>query len=791
MHYLQRFVIGLTAFCFVASCEAPQTTAPTRTDREALYAWFDTLGYQAILTGQFIRVDYLTGAGTMVPERATFGFLVGTKPNGFTFLNVGLYKEDFPQEFYKTEYHAAGLDQWTSHLLGLKAPKGKDPMEYSGEESILSNRASLFVLSRACSARGLTGAAASFYARSQAEDRSELETRQPYPLSIRNLLAEHARNTLLGDLGDLKVSWDQLANEFKSFESHYPDTTSAIQTRMDSALVTQIADSRRNHAAARAEAVAKLSVRDRISELIFQLPDQNGHQVINPGYCGVFQDPRGEASPAAQLANLGLPAVPQLIDALTDDRISRSRTIFRATTSPTNPSLRVRVIALRILEKIASQDFDKSDGDQDFIELPRVPEIKAAVRSWFEKISAVGEKQTLINGIAKRQGWDIYPQMERLAEAYPKDAIAPIVRAITNPKHADQRASLLRLLTKNKLPVSNELVTNFLLHGSTLEIRLAALDNLLQSNREHTLDWLIHECRQTQHQVHTNSQIHVADVTQILADSGRPDAIDLLQSELGVADADERFDIIQDVGPDSTTKGMANSKRFSQAVEKLLTTQLLDTHICSGGWQWGDLDDSETRVCEAAAHALAHCFPTKYSFVMSDSIPLLDHQRFADLNKWRAEQSMPPLSVPVRRIAGVGQACRVSRVSLTGSPSTATNIALAARLLKNTVLTETRLNNFLKEGTSHWPPALRCLKILAERDSYGDGVTLTIDFAKKAASSNDWDGSESYVLGFKSIASDETGGSEPRTLKHAALAKIFAADPYECFEINVSISHKA
>ena len=90
----------------------------------------------------------------------------------------------------------------------------------------------------------------------------------------------------------------------------------------------------RDHAAQVRTPLEEMPLKQRVAELIFQLRDQNGMQVFQPGSCDIFADPRDGAfvmtkkgtprSPAAQLVAIGEPALEQLIDSVDDNRFTRS-----------------------------------------------------------------------------------------------------------------------------------------------------------------------------------------------------------------------------------------------------------------------------------------------------------------------------------------------------------------------------------------------------------------------------------------------------------------------------------
>lgn len=70
----------------------------TTDERTNLYRWFDSLGYDAIRTGQFVKFDYKlshTWSGGP-PTYSQYGFLIEKDEKGFSVLTIDLKKNVFP-----------------------------------------------------------------------------------------------------------------------------------------------------------------------------------------------------------------------------------------------------------------------------------------------------------------------------------------------------------------------------------------------------------------------------------------------------------------------------------------------------------------------------------------------------------------------------------------------------------------------------------------------------------------------------------------------------------------------
>ena len=76
-----------------------------------------------------------------------------------------------------------------------------------------------------------------------------------------------------------------------------------------------------------------LPTAQQVAELVFQLRDHNGQPASSPpANDDLFTDPRGRNAPADQLLDIGMPAVPHLIDSINDPRPTRSAIEHRGDT---------------------------------------------------------------------------------------------------------------------------------------------------------------------------------------------------------------------------------------------------------------------------------------------------------------------------------------------------------------------------------------------------------------------------------------------------------------------------
>ena len=130
----------------------------------------------------------------------------------------------------------------------------------------------------------------------------------------------------------------------------------------------------------------QLSKKEQIAELIFQLRDQNGHQFSQPGSCDIF-DPISvkQDTPAHRLVKMGYDAVPQLIEAMEDQRFTRS-VGFHRNFYFSHHVLRVGDCALTILERITGRSFWEASSTFSYMSKDqKAAETKKIAQVWYEE----------------------------------------------------------------------------------------------------------------------------------------------------------------------------------------------------------------------------------------------------------------------------------------------------------------------------------------------------------------------------------------------------------------------
>src|SRR5262249_42930052 len=127
--------------------------------------------------------------------------------------------------------------------------------------------------------------------------------------------------------GDPSIPRDSLLKRFERITKNFPTSQHHAGASETAALLKKMIAEEEDHAGGRktGKPIDQLSKEEQIAELIFQLRDQNGHQVMQPGHCDIFDRIGGKSdTPAHRLVKIGYDAVPQLIKHLDDERFTRS-----------------------------------------------------------------------------------------------------------------------------------------------------------------------------------------------------------------------------------------------------------------------------------------------------------------------------------------------------------------------------------------------------------------------------------------------------------------------------------
>jgi hypothetical protein len=664
-------IVGWLAIgCGIATARAAETLPSTEpsvaAEASRAFQWFDTLGFPDVHGKQLVEVKLGLEVDRSLasPQPVSFvALLVGSDGDQFSVLTPNLSELSYRKtpsgtpanrqvSYQKLDLKAVAEEQ----LAKLRAPKPSGPLAlWQRFSEHMSEQVEAFILARICNANGLPDLGFDLYAAAVA---GLVPSRQGPTPSFDAVLSDDIADALMWqyilDFGDPTITRLQLFERFHRFAQHFPKNQYAGRAAETADLLQRMIREDKEHGPT-TRSKPDLPVRDRVTELIFQLRDQNGQQWSQPGRCDIFDDPRGDSSPAAQLAVIGLDAVPQLIDALTDVRFTRS-VGFHRNFYFSHHVLRVGDCALAIIERIAGRSFyERRTTNSEMQKDNETAATKKGIERWWADVQKKGERQVLIEGTIAGD-WNSYLQAQRLVAKYPDAALDAIINGIHAASEPYVQSSLISVMSgiKDDSPLS--FLRDELKNGPTLEVRQAAAEELFNRSIPEAVPAMVAEWRKL---VADQGGVRGGNVIQFLASVNRVDAIEARGEGISKHPVSVRFEIVEALmGPrerrtiprDPKSPLAKADQPTLDATEAVLIGMLDDQEEqqgTTGTWYGYALTDP--RICDMAAVALAVRMPDRYAFKTGESIRSRDRQCLAMQNTWRAEKGLPPLAASPAR----------------------------------------------------------------------------------------------------------------------------------------------
>lgn len=399
---------------------------------------------------------------------------------------------------------------------------------------------------------------------------------------------------------DPSLSWDALRQgAAEVVAAHSSSRFASLARNMEAVLTRMVRE------AAEPAAPTATSDEARIAELIHRLREQNGKQTTHPGTCMVFADPRGEDSPAAQLAKFGMQAIPQLVAVLDDDTLTHSIECHREFYF-SHRVLTVGAIARAVFERITDHaPINRADGEH-----------------WLQTYQQQGETAVLVDGTLRGSG----PEARRLVLRDPQVALAVLPEALAGLPPGRQLpliAVLSGIADDQALPILREYLAP---HNQPYVVPYAAAGLMVRGKVDEAVDGLItaFERMQDRKWAQTLAQNVLATGKRrgLAAIAGR---LDLLDAELLHALANGVAWSTSALAPDGSGSYVTWSPEriepgFDEDLENLL----------------GKLVDMDQLRAEGAARALATRWPQVYAFDDTAPATARAEQLLAVRNVWRS-----------------------------------------------------------------------------------------------------------------------------------------------------------
>jgi hypothetical protein len=604
------------------------------------------------------------------------------------------------------------------------------------------------------------------------------------------------------DFGKTSVSRPQLLAEFQAVLTNYPNSQYEQRARQTVEILTRMIAEDEAHAKAAPANLGRLPVEDRVHELIFQLREQNGQQFSQPGWCDIFNDPRGTNTAAHQLVNVGFPAVPQLIAALEDPTFTRSVGFWR-NFAFSHTVLTVGDCAVAILQRIAGKAFYQPASTSGYMSNEsKNAATRKAVEAWWAEFQKEGEEQMLIKGTEAGDG-NAPAQAELLIGRYPNAALASLIKGTQTATDDWVKTRLVQLFEKFDSPEALAFLDQEMRKGASSP-SVAAAAILSHKGRPEAITVMIHEWEKSPNTGPENMH-GPNELVRFLASVDSPEAIVALGRNLQDCPLNARMAVVETVGEGGSwwyghSSATNRSTATQEAAEKLLVTALQDTGQVMGesGSRMGK-NYTDPRVCDMAGFFLNQLWPERYNFDLAASLKARDSQRVECQNVWRRAHNQALLSPPSpARHVSTNEAANVTAIEW-DADSVKPSDAFAARIeaLRDKPLAGMNVVNLLTTYSANPEPGTSGLIFQARRDEDLTGARISICLLKGAAQNpkDDWEFAESVVLGQRAIDGRFGGvwANETRSWESLAssIENAVASPPETPFVVNVRLASKA
>ncbi len=650
--------------------------ASTAQERVKAFRWFGTLGFPGVKGRKFVHVATGQGyqrAGEPPTNRYLHGFLTEDRGDTFSVLSLSLSTVTFKKTPPGTPEHARvgyeALAPARAAAERLKVLREKDSEEgrsWRGFGRAFSERGELFVLAWACWRHGLDGSAAELFDHAGAARSFGFREGAP-GRTVQDKVAGDLAHALMWqailDFGNPKISRAQFLERFEHIARNFPDSEHHKRARETADLLKTMIREDAGYAKKRqaGKPFEKLSKKEQIAELIFRLRDQNGRQWGQPGSCDIFNDK--ENSPAHQLRKMGLDAVPQLIEALDDERFTRSVGYHRDFYF-SHHVLRVADCAERILSDIAARRFyRRTHTNGAMFKDGKGASVKVEIWAWYNEVRKKGEKRMLIEGVEKGDA-NSTGLGHRLLEKYPDEALPALTAGARAARDGWTRSYLVELASWVKGDGPLPFLSAEVKDGPYRASRVAAAWGLHKHGRGEGVPATIAEWHghRPKGDKGTDPSEGLGGILTFLARSGTVEGVTALGKDLLKRSVDVRLSVVRSLAEvplkPGAVKPRADLRELRAAVERVLAACLDDTDMrlgMSGGW--GDKHYSDPRICDMAAHVLYRLDAAKYPFDLSAPRAKRERGRLVVKNAWRAANGLPAVPLPVpRRIEPVADA---------------------------------------------------------------------------------------------------------------------------------------
>ncbi|MBI4613616.1 MAG: hypothetical protein HY720_08410, partial [Planctomycetes bacterium] len=613
----------------VARAVGEESDAAAASTLEALFDWFDGLGFPDVA-----KLDYVIVHSWIRPRFE--GFLLEDGGDTFTVLTPGL------QRF--------AMKGPTSNVAPLERARFEvaDFQEVIRTRSRVSfypgtptRRGSLvlrsFLLARWCDRRGMTGEARKIFS-----SLAHVDERLRHGRSLADVLLEDVANAWYWQIparfDDPDANRMSLLDESRRFASNFAGTLEGVEAAKVAALLESMLAEESGRANP-TRSLDEMPAGERAAELVFQLRNQTERPVATRNGCFILSNDPADTSPAARLVEMGLDAVPRLIEAIADERFTRA--VSSVNRYGDYRVLRVGDCATAILERIAGRTFHPWVQLGDSIHADGVVgETRARAETWWARVQSEGERALLVEATRAGDEWSVY-NARRLLARYPDVALDAMSEGVRAAGGSGAGRELVRLAGSIEGDAPVEFLLAELSDAEHPWCRIEAARALQSRERPEALAVMIREWESS------GRPEPPGEVVDFLLSSGDPVAIHALAAGLMDRPIWLRGSVVAHAGkPERMGK---IEKGFDEALEELLMAALddKDTEFWGDAFRIGGRRMSPyARVCDMAALVLGQRWPDRYTFNPAAALEGRDRALVVAKNSWRRARGLPEFPVP-------------------------------------------------------------------------------------------------------------------------------------------------
>jgi len=476
----RRIASPWLAAVLLAGCTRRPAEPSTPEEVFALLDRFDpldtsTLPFVKVATGRWCRYD-----SDPPQNQYRFGFLIGDEGGRFTVRFLDLTRETFsttPEG--KPEHERVGYERLDlvsyAREFGARLVAERDesfPLDfYLRPDRMMHPRPEALLLARACERRGLRAEVQTLF-----EAAGRISTAVGW---LASGLADH----LDLDFANPDLSRAQLFERHRRWLDAFPESWEREWVERQTAILDRMVAEDRARLGRWPTYEKTLRKGQVVEDLIFSLRDEyhpvkdwffDGHFVSTP-----VPKPEEGSRPSDKLRDLGFDAVPALIEAVTDDTLTRC-VWYSSRYGGSFKVLSVGTFATEILERISRIEF-----------YGKPEELRAAWLDWWKMVSGWGEEAALAE-LASRGDSASERAAELLLERWP-GRFEDVLQGVRRAENRWYRQELISIVAR----IGDERVTEFLLEelrkGPYVGARVEAARALLDRGRREGLDLFMKE----------------------------------------------------------------------------------------------------------------------------------------------------------------------------------------------------------------------------------------------------------------------------------------------------------